>query len=58
MSGTRDSAYLKEDHSYIIYEVHKCTNEIKESLNITIECAPEDEIDNFLKGKKLAFRVI
>ena len=58
LGGTRDSAYFYQDHSYVVYEVHKCTDEIKNSLGLTVDCAPDDEIDNFLKGKKLSYRVI
>ena len=59
LEGTRDSAYLLEHHSYVVYEVHKCSDEVKNSLNLTdLECAPEAEIDDFLKGKKLSYRVV
>jgi len=48
----------KDDHSYIIYELHKCTDEIRESVGQLIECAEDQEIENWLKGKKLGFKII
>ena len=58
MQGVRDSALHKENHSYLIYELHRCNNEVRESLNITQPCASDTEIDEFLSRKKVGFRVL
>ena len=58
LSGSRDSKIQKEDHSYVIYEVLKCTEAVREELGYDKECRPIEEIDAWLEGKKLGFKVI
>ena len=65
MQGTRDDETLKRDHSYIIYEVWRCTddNRVKEQLDSdctdddceTVDpiCASEEEIDEWIYSKRL-----
>ena len=33
LEGSRDSSVAKEEHAYIIYEIHKCSDEIWASIN-------------------------
>ena len=32
LRGTRDSMVAKADHSYVLYELHKCTDDIRETV--------------------------
>jgi hypothetical protein len=56
LQGTRDSKVSKVDHAYVIYELWRCNDNIRK-LNDP-PCATEEIIDNWLKGKKVGFRVI
>jgi len=33
------------DHAYVIIELYKCNEEVKQTLNMTHECAQSDQID-------------
>ena len=48
LEGVRDCAVKREKHSYVIYEINKCTDEVRESVGQETPCASEDEIDAWL----------
>ena len=52
--GCLESQTLKYDHSYIIYDVKRCINEASKD----VECASNDEIDEWLQHKNILLRVI
>jgi hypothetical protein len=56
LEGNRDSVYNLEDSSYIIYEIHKCTEATKFPGNP--DCAPISEIDAWIENKYAAFKMI
>ena len=58
MSGTKDSSILKLDHSFVIFEIQKCTLLTRQSIGQEIECAEEDMINQWLERKKVAFRIL
>ena len=58
LQGIRDCAVNREKHSYVIYEINKCTDDVRESVGQDIECASENEIDAWLERKKVGFRII
>lgn len=48
--------YNIEDSSYIIFEIHKCTEATKFPGNP--DCAPVSEIDAWIENKYAAFKMI
>ena len=51
LEGTRDAQFLKQEHAYIIYEILKCHEDIREDGDP--ECASIEETNNWLKSKAL-----
>lgn len=56
LQGNRDSVYNLKDSSYLIYEIHKCTNATR--LPGYPECAPKEEMEKWLSTKYAAFKMI
>ena len=68
--GTRDSAVIKFDHAYLVYEVWRCTDDnrnidlldpsCKGNHCETVDppCATEQEIDDWIYSKKVFFKFI
>lgn len=56
MQGNRDSVYNLKDSAYIIYEIHKCSNETK--LPGYPDCKSDDEIEAWLENKYVMFKFI
>ena len=54
--GTRDSPIKQEDSSYVVYEVHRCSEATM--LPGYPECASRKEIDEWTKWKKATFKLI
>ena len=46
LRGTRDSAYLARNHSYVIYQIRRCSEALGDS-----QCASEEEIDKWTEHK-------
>ena len=49
IQGTRDSAVMKKSHAYVIYEILKCTDEVRESVGQETKCADQDSINNWFR---------
>jgi len=56
MQGTRDSQYAKKEHAYFVYDIRKCTDEVREASDP--ECAEPEAIDAWLSTKFATFKVI
>ena len=57
LQGTRDSVVNKKKHSYLIYTIMPCQDKFRDPL-VDPKCAPLKEIEDWLKYKKLVFKVI
>lgn len=69
LKGTMNDRVYNEDHSYLIYEIHRCHEAIRNTTQIdpdcmsnctTVDppCASSSEIDEYTQYKKAMFRVI
>jgi len=47
---------MEKDHAYVIFEIHKCSNETRKEGDP--ECAEMSEINEWLTTKSLQFRMI
>lgn len=54
--GTRDSPLNKKDSSYVVYEVHKCSEKTMKPGYPS--CASPEEIEDFIREKFIAFKVL
>ena len=67
LKGTKVDQVLKNDHAYVIYEIQRCHETIRNITQICHSgtcvtkdppCALEVEIDQWIKTKKVMFRMI
>ena len=68
--GTKVDEVIKNKHSYLIYEIHRCRpderdmNKVDPScsgekcLTVDPECASEKEIDDWTKNKRAMFKLL
>ena len=56
MEGNRDSVYNLKDSSYVVYEIHKCTDALREPDDP--KCATDEKIEEWLVNKYAQFRFI
>ena len=56
MQGNRDSAVYHKDHSYIIWNVVRCSEETRQEGDP--ECATTPEIDKWVGTKRIFMRVL
>ena len=57
LKGTMSDAVLLNEHSYLIYEIFRCHEAIR-NKDLDPECAKESEIDDWTRSKKAMFRIL
>lgn len=58
LQGTRDSATLKQEHAYIVYEIWRCTDDPSRKMEGYPDCAPQEEIEAWMSSKLATMKVI
>ena len=43
LRGTRDGKFLKQDHEYLIFEINRCHDSIRNTTILDSNCDPDEE---------------